>query len=122
MFAPVEASAPAPRPDWADGRSVVGFVGRLEPRKGVLDLLAANMALQSGAGAECVALFDTAAGEIDANEEHAFHCESKIWRMHALMLGRRRATKIFLEIFKNFFKTYHQIFVIICKIFDIFWI
>ncbi|HXR51322.1 MAG TPA: uroporphyrinogen decarboxylase family protein, partial [Steroidobacteraceae bacterium] len=32
----------------------------------LLDLLAANMALQSGAGAECIALLDTAAGEIDA--------------------------------------------------------
>ncbi|MEO8307532.1 MAG: uroporphyrinogen decarboxylase family protein [Pseudomonadota bacterium] len=32
----------------------------------LLDLLAANMALQSHAGADCVALFDTAAGEIDA--------------------------------------------------------
>jgi uroporphyrinogen decarboxylase len=32
----------------------------------LLDLLAANMVLQSQAGAECVALFDTAAGEIDA--------------------------------------------------------
>ena len=32
----------------------------------LLDLLAANMALQSAAGADCVALFDTAAGEIDA--------------------------------------------------------
>jgi uroporphyrinogen decarboxylase len=33
----------------------------------LLDLLAANMLLQSRAGAECVALFDTAAGEIDAD-------------------------------------------------------
>jgi len=32
----------------------------------LLDLLAANMALQSGVGAECIALLDTAAGEIDA--------------------------------------------------------
>jgi uroporphyrinogen decarboxylase len=32
----------------------------------LLDLLAANMALQSSAGAEVIALFDTAAGEIDA--------------------------------------------------------
>lgn len=32
----------------------------------LLDLLAANMALQSSAGADCIALFDTAAGEIDA--------------------------------------------------------
>jgi len=33
----------------------------------LLDLLAANMALQSRAGADTVALFDTAAGEIDAD-------------------------------------------------------
>ncbi len=38
---PVEAVEPAPRPPWADGRPVVGFVGRIEPRKGVLDLLTA---------------------------------------------------------------------------------
>jgi glycosyltransferase involved in cell wall biosynthesis len=39
---PVEAAEPAPRPPWADGRPVVGFVGRIEPRKGVLDLLIAT--------------------------------------------------------------------------------
>jgi uroporphyrinogen decarboxylase len=33
----------------------------------LLDLLAANMALQSRAGADCIAVFDTAAGEIDAD-------------------------------------------------------
>lgn len=33
----------------------------------LLDLLAHNMAMQSRAGAECVALFDTAAGEIDVD-------------------------------------------------------
>jgi uroporphyrinogen decarboxylase len=33
----------------------------------LLDLLANNMAMQSRAGAECVAVFDTAAGEIDAD-------------------------------------------------------
>ena len=38
---PVEAVDPAPRPDWADGRPVVGFVGRFEPVKGVLVLLEA---------------------------------------------------------------------------------
>ena len=42
---PVEAAEPAPRPPWADGRPVVGFVGRIEPRKGVLDLLAATRTL-----------------------------------------------------------------------------
>lgn len=42
---PVDAADPAPRPEWADGRPVVGFVGRIEPRKGVLDLLAAARVL-----------------------------------------------------------------------------
>ena len=42
---PVEVAGPAPRPPWADGRPVVGFVGRIEPRKGVLDLLAATRVL-----------------------------------------------------------------------------
>ena len=38
---PVDAVEPAPRPEWAGNGPVVGFVGRIEPRKGVLDLLAA---------------------------------------------------------------------------------
>jgi glycosyltransferase involved in cell wall biosynthesis len=42
---PVEAVEPAPRPAWADGRPVIGFVGRIDPRKGVLDLLAAARTL-----------------------------------------------------------------------------
>ena len=42
---PVEAVEPGPRPPWADGRPVVGFVGRVEPRKGVLDLLTAARTL-----------------------------------------------------------------------------
>ena len=38
---PVEQVEPGERPAWADGRPTVGFVGRLEPRKGALDLLRA---------------------------------------------------------------------------------
>ena len=37
VHAPAEAVAPAPRPAWAEG-AVVGFVGRIEPAKGTLDL------------------------------------------------------------------------------------
>jgi glycosyltransferase involved in cell wall biosynthesis len=40
VYAPAEAAEPAPRPDWADG-PVVGFVGRIQPSKGVLDLVQA---------------------------------------------------------------------------------
>jgi glycosyltransferase involved in cell wall biosynthesis len=39
VFCPVELDPPAADPPWwPDGRPVVGFVGRIEPRKGPLDL------------------------------------------------------------------------------------
>ena len=38
---PVALAPPASRPDWAGKGPVIGFAGRLEPRKGVLDLLRA---------------------------------------------------------------------------------
>jgi glycosyltransferase involved in cell wall biosynthesis len=41
VFCPIDAVEAAPRPDWADGRPVVGYVGRIEPRKGTLDLIRA---------------------------------------------------------------------------------
>src|SRR3954469_1922074 len=40
VYAPVEAVAPTERPTWADG-PVVGFVGRIQPSKGLLDLVRA---------------------------------------------------------------------------------
>jgi glycosyltransferase involved in cell wall biosynthesis len=46
VYAPVESSEPAARPDWADG-PVVGFVGRLQPSKGVLDLVRATSDLDA---------------------------------------------------------------------------
>ena len=42
VFCPIDPAVPAPRPPWADGDGpVVGFVGRIEPRKGVIDLMRA---------------------------------------------------------------------------------
>src|SRR4051794_27712467 len=40
VYAPVEAVAPAARPDWGEG-PVVGFAGRIQASKGVLDLVQA---------------------------------------------------------------------------------
>ncbi|HEX6714606.1 MAG TPA: glycosyltransferase family 4 protein, partial [Thermoleophilaceae bacterium] len=40
VYAPVEAVDPVERPEWADG-PVVGFVGSIQPSKGVLDLVRA---------------------------------------------------------------------------------
>jgi glycosyltransferase involved in cell wall biosynthesis len=46
VYAPVEAVSAAARPAWAD-RPVVGFVGRIEPAKGVLDLVRAMHAVDA---------------------------------------------------------------------------
>jgi glycosyltransferase involved in cell wall biosynthesis len=45
VYCPVDDVERAPRPDWADGRPVVGYVGRIEPRKGTLDLVRAARGL-----------------------------------------------------------------------------
>ena len=51
VYCPVELDPPPVLPPWADGDGpIVGFVGRIEPRKGVLDLVAAAPAIrESGA-------------------------------------------------------------------------
>ena len=45
VYCPVDPVEPAPRPAWAVGRPTVGYVGRIEPRKGALDLLRAAPAV-----------------------------------------------------------------------------
>lgn len=46
VYCPVEAAPAAEPPAWASGQGpVVGYVGRIEPRKGVLDLLEAAPAV-----------------------------------------------------------------------------
>jgi glycosyltransferase involved in cell wall biosynthesis len=58
VYCPVELDPPEVAPPWVDGDGpVVGFVGRIEPRKGVLDLVEAAPAIQAG-GARVVIVGD----------------------------------------------------------------
>jgi glycosyltransferase involved in cell wall biosynthesis len=58
VYCPVELDPPAVAPPWVDGDGpVVGFVGRIEPRKGVMDLVAAAPAIRAG-GARVVIVGD----------------------------------------------------------------
>jgi glycosyltransferase involved in cell wall biosynthesis len=58
VYGPVDADPPSVPAPWADdGRPVVGFVGRIEPRKGPLDLVRAAPAIRRGApGARVVVI------------------------------------------------------------------
>jgi glycosyltransferase involved in cell wall biosynthesis len=60
VYCPIELDPPPADPPWpAAGGPVVGFVGRIEPRKGVLDLIAAAPAIRDGApGARVVIVGD----------------------------------------------------------------
>ena len=63
VYCPVEFDVPDTAPPWApdDGhrRPVIGFVGRIEPRKGPLDLVHAAAAIRAGApGARIVLVGD----------------------------------------------------------------
>jgi glycosyltransferase involved in cell wall biosynthesis len=60
VYAPVDPEPPPASPPWPpDDGPVVGFVGRLEPRKGALDLVRAAPAIRAGApGARVVLVGD----------------------------------------------------------------
>ena len=49
VYCPVELDPPGAEPPWPDGDGpVVGFIGRIEPRKGPLDLVLAAPAIREG--------------------------------------------------------------------------
>jgi glycosyltransferase involved in cell wall biosynthesis len=59
VYPPVDPDPPPEPAPWATGEGpVVGFVGRLEPRKGPLDLVRAAPAIRAGAGAHVVIVGD----------------------------------------------------------------
>ena len=63
VYCPIDPVEPAPRPRWAGDGPVVGFVGRIEPRKGVLDLMrAAPLLLERRPEARIVVVGDDELG------------------------------------------------------------
>jgi glycosyltransferase involved in cell wall biosynthesis len=71
VFVPVEPDPPPADAPWRTGnRPVVGFVGRIEPRKGPLDLVRAAGAIRRGApGAQLVVVGDDPFGSDPAYTE-----------------------------------------------------
>lgn len=60
VYGPVDPDPPAVSAPWrSDGEAVIGFIGRIEPRKGALDLVRAVPAIRRGApGARVVVIGD----------------------------------------------------------------
>jgi glycosyltransferase involved in cell wall biosynthesis len=82
VYCPVELDPPEVAAPWADGDTpVVGFIGRIEPRKGVMDLVAAAPAIRA-AGARVVIVGDDPY-EVDsryvAQVRAASHVEQAGW-------------------------------------------
>jgi glycosyltransferase involved in cell wall biosynthesis len=67
VYPPVDAAPPEASPPWSEGDGpVVGFIGRVEPRKGPLDLVRAAPAIRRGApGARVVLVGEDAYGVSD---------------------------------------------------------
>lgn len=84
---PVDPPEPAPRPDWAGQRPVVGFVGRIEPRKGTLDLLRAFADVRSNVPDALLVI--VGADELDADRAYARQVRAEAERHgdSVLMLG-----------------------------------
>ena len=72
---PVDPPEAAARPAWADGRPIVGFVGRIEPRKGPLDLLQALPWLTERVPGVRIVLVGEA--ELDAPRDYADRVRSE---------------------------------------------
>jgi glycosyltransferase involved in cell wall biosynthesis len=93
VYCPIELDPPPADPPWPPGDGpVIGFVGRLEPRKGVLDLIAAVPAIRAGApGARVVIVGDDPWGaypEYLAQVRAAADVEHVPWRNDAPSLMR----------------------------------
>jgi glycosyltransferase involved in cell wall biosynthesis len=88
VWAPVERPEPAPQPAWANGGPVVGFVGRIEPRKGVLDLVRAfKHVLERWPAARLVMI---GAPELGAPQDYVEKVRGEAAQLgdRAMMLGR----------------------------------
>jgi len=93
VYCPVELDPPPAEAPWPAGDGpVIGFVGRIEPRKGVLDLIAAAPAIREGApGARVVVVGDDPWGlfpDYLAQVRAATEVEHLDWRHDAPSLMR----------------------------------
>ena len=87
VHCPVDPPLTSPRPEWANGLPVVGYVGRVEPRKGTLDLMrAARLLLHRRPDTRVVVVGDDSLG---ASSDYALRVREEAERLgeRVLMLG-----------------------------------